>query len=196
MLEIVLNKYVELLDSTDSSGNNVLHYAAQSNNASMVSILLIKNSTLAYKRNHREQYSPLHMAVEFGSTEAAKELLKQCPDVTEMVDFRGRNAFHIAVVHDRSNMLELLLKYVLPEEIVNQQDMSGNTPLHYGALHRYPETTLLLLNDPRVNPCLVNVDGHTAFTLIGTTGLLNMSGDEVNNTTPLIRPYKMVLHLF
>jgi ankyrin repeat protein len=86
----------EHLGLTDSSENNVLHYAAQRNNARVVKMLLSWKAELAYKRN-RDGQSPLHVAAYYGSTEAMREMLKRCPDVVEMVDSEGRNALHVAI---------------------------------------------------------------------------------------------------
>ncbi|KAM0830608.1 hypothetical protein ACQ4PT_066102 [Festuca glaucescens] len=178
-LEILLDRYEELVKLTDLSGNNVLHYAAQHNNARIVSILLNKNCMLAYQRNE-QQHTPLHMAAYYGSAEAAKELLKQFPDAIEMVDNMGQNALHIAATNDKVDVLELLLKYVLPEEIVNQQDREGNTPLHHAAKLSRRQSTMMLLNDQRVKPCLVNQDGDTAFALFCRAGISEMNVDEMN----------------
>ncbi|XP_048567164.1 ankyrin-1-like isoform X2 [Triticum urartu] len=169
-LEIVLNRYEELVELSDLLGNNALHYAAEKNNARIVSILLNKNHALAYKQNN-EKHTPLHIAAYYGSTEAAKELLKQFPDVIEMVDNMGRNALHIAAINDKVSVLELLLKYVLPKEIVNQQDRDGNTPLHHAGKLFGKQAALLLLNDRRVKPCLVNQDEDAAFSLSQRTGI-------------------------
>ncbi|XP_044963224.1 ankyrin-1-like isoform X4 [Hordeum vulgare subsp. vulgare] len=176
-LEIVLNRYEELVELSDLLGNNALHYAAEKNNARIVSILLNKNHTLAYKQNN-EKHTPLHIAAYYGSTEAAKELLKQFPDVIEMVDNMGRNALHIAAINDKVSVLELLLKYVLPKEIVNQQDRDGNTPLHHAGKLLRKQAALLLLNDRRVKPCLVNHDEDAAFSL-SKSCLVNQDEDAV-----------------
>uniref|UniRef100_A0ACD5TX91 Uncharacterized protein n=1 Tax=Avena sativa TaxID=4498 RepID=A0ACD5TX91_AVESA len=178
-LEILLNRYEELVELTDLSGNNALHYAAQHNNARMVSIFLNKNSSLAYRQND-EKHTPLHTAAYYGSAEAAKELLKQFPDAIEMVDNMGRNALHIAATRDKVNVLQMLLKYVLPEGIVNQQDRDGNTPLHHAAKLFQRQSALLLLNDRRVNPCLVNQDGDNPFALSCRSQTSEMALFEMN----------------
>ncbi|KAM3406963.1 hypothetical protein ACQJBY_000790 [Aegilops geniculata] len=177
-LEILLDRYEELVELTDLSGNNALHYAAQHNNARIVSILLNKYSN-PYKQND-EKHTPLHTAAYYGSAEAAKELLKQFPDAIEMVDNTRQNALHIAARNDKVDVLELLLKYVLPEEIVNQQDRDGNTPLHHAAKLLHRQSTMLLLNDRRVKPWLLNQDEDTAFALSCKAGIFEMNADEMD----------------
>ena len=153
---------MKLVEVTDSSGNNALHYAAWHNRVHMISMLHNKNSTLAYMKNI-EQHTALHMAAKYGSVEAARELMKQCPNTVEMVDLCGRNAFHISIINNKLRVLKLLLEYELPEEILNKQDNDGNTPLHHAAkLHQGP-ILWLLLNDLRINSYMINNEGHTPW---------------------------------
>ncbi|CAN6353049.1 unnamed protein product [Urochloa humidicola] len=93
ILEVLLEKRPELIDLTDSEGNNALHYAAQKNHPRAEEILLNKRMDLAYKSN-KEQQSPLHVAAHYGSTYAITALLRCCPDVVEMADRNGHNALH------------------------------------------------------------------------------------------------------
>lgn len=167
VVEILLDATTpeEQIALTDSSENNALHYAAQKNNARVVKLLLNRKVDLGYKLN-TDLKSPLHMAAHYGSTEAMVELLKQCPDVVEMVDSGGRNAFHVAVISGKVNALRCLLKHVRPEEIVNRIDHDGNTPLHLAARMSRIQSALLLLDDRRVNPCLLNRDNQSARSLI------------------------------
>lgn len=151
----------EQIGLTDSNENNALHYAAQKNNARVVKLLLNRKVDLAYKRN-RDLQSPLHVAAYYGSTKAMVELLKQCPDVEEMVDSNGRNAFHVAITSGKVEVLRCLLKHVRPQEIINRVDHGGNTPLHLAAMLNRAAHGLLLLKGPRVNPCVLNRNGQTA----------------------------------
>ncbi|CAL4896673.1 unnamed protein product [Urochloa decumbens] len=172
IVEVLLEKRPELIDLTDSEGNNALHYAAQKKHAQAVEILLNKRMNLAYKRNH-EQQSPLHIATHYGSTEAITTLLRCCPDVAEMVDNNGHNALHTSVISGRTHALRItlcLLRRVRPKEILNQVDKNGNTPLHLAASMSRIQSALLLLNDRRIDPCILNRDGQTARSLLEIKG--------------------------
>ncbi|KAL6597063.1 hypothetical protein ACP70R_047197 [Stipagrostis hirtigluma subsp. patula] len=183
-LEILLNKYVKLLRIPDSEGNYPLHYAASINNEEMVSMLLNKDFTLAYMQNKKLQ-TPLHSAVEKGSLEAVKVMLKHSPDISEMVDNMGRNAFHIAVIYENVKVLKWLLRWLPgPGELVNQQDINGDTPLHLATKKSNIKGALLLLKDPRVDPCVTNREGHTALAISERIGILLMDvHDEWNIRT-------------
>ena len=180
-LEILLTKYDKLLEVPDSEGSSALHYAAKMNNSRIISLLLNKDYNLAYKQNNKQRI-PLHVATEYGSLEAASELLKQRPDVIEMVDINGQNVYHIAVVNNRLNMLKWFHRW-LPKDLVNHRDMDGNTPLHLATKLSMIEHALLLLKDSRVNPCVVNNEGDTAFSMSDRIGILNMMPGEVNIIT-------------
>lgn len=175
----MLSKYAKLLEVPDKEGNSALHYAAKTNNSRMTSMLLEKDYSLAYKQNSNQRRCPLHVAIEYGSLEAVKELLKQRPDTCEMVDIKGRNVFHIAVTSHRVNVLKWLLQW-LPGDLVNQQDRDGNTPLHLATGLRLVEQVSLLLRDPRVDPCITNIEGDTAFSINERMGRMEMTTAEVN----------------
>ncbi|XP_073005793.1 uncharacterized protein [Typha latifolia] len=165
IVEKLLEARSDFIKVVDSSGNTALHYAAQKNNTKMIEMLLNKEPFLAYIKNHDGQ-SPLHSAAAYGSNSAIKEILKQCPDTAEQVDQNGQNALHIAVTNRKVGALKCLLKYIEPEEIINQADAEGNTPLHLSAMHSRVQSSIHLLRDKRINPCIVNNEGKTARSVI------------------------------
>lgn len=126
-------------------------------------MLLYGRTGLSYKKN-KEGQSPLHVAVIYESVDAIREIMKICPDTTELRDSRGWNAFHTAVEHVQA--LKCLLQHVQPSDTVNRVDDDGNTPLHLAAVHARVQSALLLLKDPRVNPCVLNRRGQTARSAI------------------------------
>uniref|UniRef100_A0A0E0AGU6 PGG domain-containing protein n=1 Tax=Oryza glumipatula TaxID=40148 RepID=A0A0E0AGU6_9ORYZ len=165
VVEILLVKTAPgLIDLTDAVGNTALHFAAQKNDKRMVRMLLDHRPDLAHRRNDRQQ-SALHVAAYYGSTAAAAELLRHSPDSAEMLDKDGRNVVHVAV--SKVDTLRSLLKLMsLQADVINQGDSAGDTPLHLAAKMAHVQSTLTLLKDPRVNPCLLNRDGHTARSLV------------------------------
>uniref|UniRef100_A0A0E0LI47 PGG domain-containing protein n=1 Tax=Oryza punctata TaxID=4537 RepID=A0A0E0LI47_ORYPU len=166
VVEILLTKTAPgLIDLTDAVGNTALHFAAQKNDKRMVRMLLDHKADLAHRRNDRQQ-SALHVAAYYGSTAAAAELLRHSPDAAEMLDRDGRNAVHVAVSSGKVDALRCLLKRVRPAEVVNRGDNSGDTPLHLAAKMARIKSALMLLKDTRVDPCLLNRDGHSARSLV------------------------------
>ncbi|TVU51189.1 hypothetical protein EJB05_02598, partial [Eragrostis curvula] len=164
ILDILLEKFPELIDLTDSNGNNVLHYAVRKDKMQVVELVLNKRTELAYKANH-DQQSPLHIAALYGSTDAIKALLWHCPDVAEMVDNAGQTAFHASVASGEEDALKVLLRHIRRAELLNRTDKDGNTPLHLAANMSRVKSAWVLIEDRRIAPCVLNRNGQTALTL-------------------------------
>ncbi|XP_078157128.1 uncharacterized protein LOC144552952 isoform X1 [Carex rostrata] len=165
IVEMLLSLRSDFVKQVDGEGSNTLHYAAQNDNAKMVEMLIAKDPCLAYDNNYLGQ-PPLHVAVQYGSKSAIKAILKHCPDTAEQFGKDSGNALHVAVHKGKFGSLKCLLKLIQPEEIINHQDFDGNTPLHLAAKQSRIQSSLLLLRDRRVNPCLLNHKGQTARSLI------------------------------
>ncbi|XP_006665038.1 uncharacterized protein LOC102721702 [Oryza brachyantha] len=143
MLELTVDQGISMFFTvTPEYLNNVLHIAALKGDVQFVHHVLLY--VTSYPR-------------------VIRELLKQCPDLSEVLDKAGQNIFHVAVLADRPRILSWFLRYVLHAEMVNQQDLNGDTPLHLAAKNVFIQPARLLLKDPRVNRNIVNRDWYTAL---------------------------------
>jgi hypothetical protein len=155
-LEFLLEKRRDLIDLTDHEGNNAMHYAAQDHQRSG------QSTVLAYKRNLMSM-SPLHIAAQYGSTDAIKALPGRCRDGGQLWPQRLPRLRHQRQ-GERAQVRRCLLRRVRPAELLNQVDANGDTPLH---LEPCP-LRAAAAQRPRVDPCVPVPDrnGHTPRSLL------------------------------
>ena len=123
-----------------------LHYAASIGYLDGVRCLLSKCASCAIERDIYG-FFPLHLASDGGHVEVVKKLLKieYCLDPRELLDNGGRNFLHLAVASGKFRVVKYILKVGDSEleEIINDQDDNGNTPLHLATLHFHPKVVKL-----------------------------------------------------
>ena len=78
-----------------------------------------------------ERRSPLLVATMLGDGRMVKLLLAKCPALLEGCDVDGNNALHTAVIHERFNVLQILVK---AGAAINERNYDDYTPLQLSAL--------------------------------------------------------------
>ncbi|KAJ1700828.1 hypothetical protein LUZ63_000607 [Rhynchospora breviuscula] len=131
----------------------------------MAEMLLSEELSNAYVISYHFQ-TPLHMAIQYGSTSAVKTILRHPPDTAEQLGLDGRCALHIAVNSGMISSLKCLLENIHQEGLINHRDSDGNTALHLAAKQTKRQMSMLLARDKRANPCVLNNDGQTAWSAI------------------------------
>lgn len=121
-----------------------LHRCAMYNHISVVKFLVEHGVDL--NPRDREKCTPLLLAAAHGCSAVVSLLLESGADVTSEDD-KKRTALHWAVGQDRT--IERLLKDTRVQELklVNQQDITGATALHYAAQGGFLKSVLLLLKN-------------------------------------------------
>jgi hypothetical protein len=94
-------------------------------------------------------------------------LSRRCPDVAEMADSFGRNAFHVSVISGKENALRCGGAYsavFVPRSCSTKSTPTATRLCTSNRVH----CGLLLLNDRRVDPCVPVPDrnGHTPRSLL------------------------------
>ncbi|KAJ3670371.1 hypothetical protein LUZ60_010695 [Juncus effusus] len=128
----------DFVKKIDSATNNALHYAAQTDNARIMEMLLNKDLPLAYL-NNKESQTPLHVAALYGSTSSIQAILKHCPDTAEQFAPNGGNALHLAVSRGKVSSVKCLDKRVDLCKLNNkgQTARSVTETMHGGIYNRF-----------------------------------------------------------
>ena len=132
MIEKILMKLgEEMLKQPDQKGWTPLHYAADMGNFNAVKTFLQKGMgrEAAYMKNS-DGNTALHLATVSHDTETMREIIRQCPDSSELVNNKGWNILHCAAQEDiivDSAMKEILQSRTSLSNIINEKDAQGNT---------------------------------------------------------------------
>lgn len=167
----------DLPEKVDYAGWTPIHYAARLGHVQMVTQLLHFKKSLAYLiTQDTEKKTALHIATSGGHVKVMELLITTCPDCCELLTGNGQNILHLAVMDKRKKVIDFILtrftwtryifrrfilkKYILTEMMVNnltnQKDMDGNTPLHLLARSNFKELGSDLIKKPRVEMMVFN----------------------------------------
>ncbi|KAF8391803.1 hypothetical protein HHK36_022037 [Tetracentron sinense] len=105
------------------------------------------DSSVAYIQDKDGSSVALHYAAGNGHDDVIKEIIGRYPDAVELVDTRGQNAIHVCIAN--YNQYEKVLDSFMSEdrhdELINQADKDGNTPLHLAVNRDTPGLVKYLL---------------------------------------------------
>ncbi|KAI3917660.1 hypothetical protein MKW98_021422 [Papaver atlanticum] len=154
----------------DHDGKTALHIAASSRLPRNIAYL-IKVDTLGPV--HHTKVGPLgfqpfaYMKFKCENIQVIEEVTKCCQECWEELDNNGRNFLHIAAENGSVNVIKYILgKSNLVENIINDEDNQGNTPLHMVLRSKCVECLRILSRDKRVNKKAVNSDNLTALDIL------------------------------
>lgn len=136
--EMILMRNQTLVCKVDDYGWTPLHYAAYYNNYVAVQMLLEKDYRAAYMGDAKRNMTPLHLAACRGNTGVLKQIVTLYPSSCELVDFKGRNVLHFAILSSRFEDAREISKFLPVKKLLLGRDDDGNTPLHL-FLALYPE---------------------------------------------------------
>lgn len=128
----------------------------------MVRILLRSDTSIAYLKD-KDNRSPFHVAASNNHVQIMKELLLSCPDSGEVVDDKGWNGLHVAVERGNLEVVRFILYLNELEELINEPNCEGNTPLHLAIINRHFSILNLFIRDKRVDLNAMNHKGETAM---------------------------------
>ncbi|XP_019192904.1 PREDICTED: protein ACCELERATED CELL DEATH 6-like [Ipomoea nil] len=131
--KLLLEKEASLCEVGDNWGWTPLHYAIRLHNEKAVEEILQVKSSAAYipaGGKEGEWTTAVHIAVSENSVVLFKQILQQCPLCWEMVDSKGRNVLHEAILNDARKVIKFILNSPKMDHLVDEKDEDGDTPLH------------------------------------------------------------------
>ena len=158
----------------DQSGYNCLHRAVMSKRMEVFKKLIgSKDAQAMAVSTDNQGNSPIHIALKLGLSEMVTTLL----DMTskELKDSEGNNYIHLAAISGETKFLTHILAMPYAQEMMNEANSTGFTPMHYAALGHSITTVKMLTDYGAV--IHKNNDGCTPFMLACSTG--NLEAAEV-----------------
>ncbi|XP_075669934.1 protein ACCELERATED CELL DEATH 6-like [Castanea sativa] len=149
----------------DDFGWIPLHYAAHFGNAKFVNLFLKKNMSLVYIKD-KAGMSALHISTKEGHVDVTRALTTECPDSCELLDNKDRTALHLAAESGNSKLVKVFLQTLASEDLINQQDKEGNTPLHLAAMEGRYALLMMLAKDRRIDWMAMNKAGMSTVDII------------------------------
>ncbi len=173
--QAVLDQYKSNTDwSTEVYGEferNLLHYAVNSNDPTFFKTVNEKYPNLLIKKDNKG-LDPFELAIETGNTKLVQYLIKE-----GIVNFnqyqQDPKNLALAINSKNSEMLELLYKLGMTEQVEHYKDAQGNTLLHLAAKKDDWKMMKLLLQDEMLQK---NNEGLTPFDIAleaGNSTLVN-----------------------
>ncbi|ESR33735.1 hypothetical protein CICLE_v10004657mg [Citrus x clementina] len=156
-LRKLLEKKKNLIKETDQYGWTPIHYAVYYGNYGTVNLLLETDQSASNIADKDRKMTALHLAAGRGYVGTVKAIISKNLECYELVDNRGWNFLHYAMVsfyvEELGNLLE---NNPLVRSLIIEGDAKGNTPLHVLAAVRPDEFGVRMIRKMQANFDAVN----------------------------------------
>ncbi|KAH9681299.1 ANK REP REGION domain-containing protein [Citrus sinensis] len=153
----LLEKKKNLIKETDQYGWTPIHYAAYYGNYRTVNLLLETDQSASNIADKDRKMTALHLAAGKGDARTVERIISGNPKCYELVDNRGCNFLHYAMVSFHVGQLRNLLENnPLARSLIDEGDAEGNTPLHVLAAVRPKEFHDVMNRSTQANYDAVN----------------------------------------
>ncbi|XP_034678037.1 protein ACCELERATED CELL DEATH 6-like isoform X2 [Vitis riparia] len=166
-IAILLEKRRELISETDGYGRTPLHCAAASGALRAVGRLLQEDASIALLQD-RYQATPAHLAAKSDETHSLITILIACPNSVELLNQHSQNILHVAAQNGSVNVVNYILSLLEADDMINEPDKDGNTPLHLAVMNFHSRVVRDLVKTNEVDIGPINNDGKTALEIAQT----------------------------
>jgi ankyrin repeat protein len=175
-----------LLSAQNDDGNTPLHIAISNSNFDILEVFVDIATTIPeydiINMKNFSQLTPLLLAAHQKETEVCRYLLESGSNIS-LTDSTGSNCFHIACKNSDTNLLEILIDFIVTKEknrssidsILNKFNYDSLTPLHIAAKSNCLKAVELIVKSGycRINEKSVR-DGMTALHFSAKFGFLKI----------------------
>ncbi|CAN7020677.1 unnamed protein product [Brassica rapa subsp. trilocularis] len=197
----MLNLKPSFARKLNTSGYSPLHLAVDKDKTKFVGRMLWLDNGLARVKG-KNGITPFLSLVSRGKTNLVAECLLTSPECIQDETVDSQNALHLAVIHDRFEVLQVLTGWIrrmsqrnadsIEYCVLNEWDSNNNTPLHLAAykndhqafkilfpnmMTHFVQMAKLLLECRLVQRNQVNGDGLTFLDIFRTQGQRDAGGD-------------------
>lgn len=159
-----------VLRGTDTKKKTPLHYSAFSNHSKSIINYITSQLTADINKQDCKGKTPLHIAISSGNLTSVMELLARGADPA-VRDYRGHNALHFAVLYNRTAIIQALLEIPGSEDLANQVNYKGYSPIHIGLKLSQRVIVSLLTSSAQLQPGNVkDPHGNNYIHLVASNG--------------------------
>ncbi|KAF8392038.1 hypothetical protein HHK36_022378 [Tetracentron sinense] len=161
-IDVERGNQTNIIPGIQNQGNNtVLHEALRYHHSKVAKVLMEKCPIL---------WGVVNEAAGNGNTRTTLEIY---PDVVDLIDNKGQNAIQVCIGNYKKDMqgynqdvLNCFMSMVWHDDLLNQPDIDGNTPLHLAVVNRSPGmVSSMLKNRGRIDTVAMNKDNFTPLDL-------------------------------
>lgn len=187
----MLNLKPSFARKLNTSGYSPLHLAVDKDKSKFVRRMVWIDHSLARVKG-RNGITPFLLLVSRGKANLVAECLLTSPECIQDETVDRQNALHLAVTHDRVEVLQVLIgwiqrmsqinAYSIENRVLNRSDYNYNTPLHLAAYRNDHQMVRLLLECRLVQRNEVNGENLTFLDILrnqGRSGDLRSQGPRV-----------------
>lgn len=151
----------KLAKEEDKHKETPVHLAVMRDQADVLRVLLELDRSLGYVVCSDDGTPLLNIAARRGHVNAAREILKHCPD-TPYRNQNGWTCLHQAVVSDQTDFVNFVLTAQQLRKLVNMRDATGRTALHLSVSKCMPKMLKALLHHQDIDVTVFTSKGIPA----------------------------------